>query len=184
MSQKRKNSSLVVEIKEQFIKLALNLEPECLSQDGERSQEEITSAESSLKKEWAVLEAKYDVSITTEEALSWIFKETDHLIEKDFEGLLFNTIYGTVVTEKVLKKAKAIIKDTNDYLNESRCTNGLGLLLKETSNYSKDKLMNIENDYLTQDNFDLKESSLKFDRKLFKIMVDEFSEMLTKLAEK
>ena len=72
---KRKNSSLIVEIKEEFIELALALEPERLYQDGERSKEDVEIVFKELNDSWNMIERKYQVTVTPEEALSWIHKE-------------------------------------------------------------------------------------------------------------
>jgi hypothetical protein len=86
--------------------------------------------------------------------------------------MLYNTIYGTTISQIKLDQALEILNKNEDIKDN------LGIILKDKNDYSHDKLSYIERAYLNdKDNFDLKKASLEFDKKLYDIMLNEFNEM-------
>lgn len=56
------------EMKARFFQLAMQLEPENLACDGERSSSQIKAARASINRQWKALEAQFGRKVTTDEA--------------------------------------------------------------------------------------------------------------------
>lgn len=96
---------------------------------------------------------------------------------KIFQNQDLNTIYGTVISQEIINKARDILADESNYFIENSALQGLGRVVKAKNDYASDKLMNIQNDYIKDPfKFDFKESSIRFDKKLLEIFQSEFEE--------
>ena len=65
-------------MKAQFYHLAMQLEPENLACDGERSSSQIMAARASINRQWKALEAQYGSKVTTDEAWGFAPKTAAH----------------------------------------------------------------------------------------------------------
>jgi len=89
---------------------------------------------------------------------------------------LDNTVYGSKIYKKKLKKMKSIIKNKNAYKKINSIDYGINNLFIEKSDFLKDKINFIKREL--DNNFDscnfLWKLSLKFDKKLYKSLKNEF----------